>query len=222
MRGPIHERWQDLRAQAADEQDPQKLLELMDEINRLLAQKEKGSSDPPKHDIGSTQRLVTIRIGIDGEWDSSNFTQFFKALNDLYVAIGTMPATYRRGKFSGYPKVNAIQYQSPGFTDIAGVGAIMSEIRQLVQFLLERKDKAEERAAKVQAMSIANDRARIENARLLAGVSESPTSFDLLRWNQVAKASLSLDHLIERDLITSVDERPPNDAAEEGPKKKKR
>jgi hypothetical protein len=33
------ERWQNLCEQAANEQDPQKLLELVREINRLLAEK---------------------------------------------------------------------------------------------------------------------------------------------------------------------------------------
>lgn len=33
------ERWMELAAQAADEQDPHKLTELIDEIDRLLAEK---------------------------------------------------------------------------------------------------------------------------------------------------------------------------------------
>lgn len=41
MKGPIRERWEELCAQAAEEQDPVKLLELTQEINRLLAEKEK-------------------------------------------------------------------------------------------------------------------------------------------------------------------------------------
>ena len=35
MQGPTRERWQELCAQAAEEQDPEKLLELVKEINRL-------------------------------------------------------------------------------------------------------------------------------------------------------------------------------------------
>jgi hypothetical protein len=41
MQGPTRERWQELCAQAAEEQDPEKLLELVKEINRLLEEKEK-------------------------------------------------------------------------------------------------------------------------------------------------------------------------------------
>jgi len=40
MHGETRERWQNLCAKAADEQDPQKLLELVKEITRLLDEKE--------------------------------------------------------------------------------------------------------------------------------------------------------------------------------------
>ncbi|MFZ0584280.1 MAG: hypothetical protein WAN72_04765 [Candidatus Acidiferrales bacterium] len=39
MQGETRERWQELCEQAAKEQDPTKLLELVEEINRLLAVK---------------------------------------------------------------------------------------------------------------------------------------------------------------------------------------
>ncbi|HEX3321942.1 MAG TPA: hypothetical protein VHR84_14635 [Terriglobales bacterium] len=40
MEGKNRERWQDLCAQAADEQDPEKLIALVSEINKLLEEKE--------------------------------------------------------------------------------------------------------------------------------------------------------------------------------------
>jgi len=40
MKGETCERWRKLCEQAAVEQDPEKLLELADEINRLLDEKE--------------------------------------------------------------------------------------------------------------------------------------------------------------------------------------
>ena len=40
MQGEIRERWQILCEQAAIEQDPERLLELTAEINRLLLEKE--------------------------------------------------------------------------------------------------------------------------------------------------------------------------------------
>jgi len=39
MQAKNRERWQELCEQAANEQDPTKLLELIEEINRLLAAK---------------------------------------------------------------------------------------------------------------------------------------------------------------------------------------
>jgi hypothetical protein len=41
MKGKIRERWMHLCEQAALEQDPEKLMELVSEINRLLEEKEK-------------------------------------------------------------------------------------------------------------------------------------------------------------------------------------
>jgi hypothetical protein len=55
MQGEKKERWQELCAQAAKEQDPEKLLALTLEINRLLEEKEDRvkaarKSDTPKPD----------------------------------------------------------------------------------------------------------------------------------------------------------------------------
>lgn len=47
MKGETRERWQHLCAKAADEQDPQKLLELVQEINRLLQEKEQRLAGQP-------------------------------------------------------------------------------------------------------------------------------------------------------------------------------
>jgi hypothetical protein len=46
MQGEDKERWQELCAQAAAEQDPKKLLELVGEINRLLEKKERRLRTP--------------------------------------------------------------------------------------------------------------------------------------------------------------------------------
>lgn len=40
MQGPVRERWQQLCEQAANEQDPKRLMELVKEINRLLLDKQ--------------------------------------------------------------------------------------------------------------------------------------------------------------------------------------
>jgi len=53
MKGETGERWKELCAEAAIEQDPQRLLELVKEINRLLEEKEarlKGSKPEPERE----------------------------------------------------------------------------------------------------------------------------------------------------------------------------
>jgi len=46
MEGETRERWQELCEQAANEQDPQKLMELIRETNVLLEEKEKCLHQP--------------------------------------------------------------------------------------------------------------------------------------------------------------------------------
>jgi len=49
MQGPTRERWEELCEQAANEQDSDKLLELVKEINRLLAEKQDRLSNKKPH-----------------------------------------------------------------------------------------------------------------------------------------------------------------------------
>ena len=51
MKGDTKERWMELCAQAAVEQDPQKLMELVEEINNLVEEKERrlGIIPYPRH-----------------------------------------------------------------------------------------------------------------------------------------------------------------------------
>lgn len=53
VQGAIKERWQKLCQQAVEEQDPARLLELAEEINRLLGEKE----EPLNH-----QRIDSIKV----------------------------------------------------------------------------------------------------------------------------------------------------------------
>ena len=46
MQGPTRERWYELCNQAVDEKDPEKLLALVKEINRLLEEKEARLKQP--------------------------------------------------------------------------------------------------------------------------------------------------------------------------------
>jgi hypothetical protein len=49
MQGPTRERWEELCEQAANEQDSDKLLELVKEINRLLAEQQDRLSNKKPH-----------------------------------------------------------------------------------------------------------------------------------------------------------------------------
>ena len=52
MKDEKREHWLDLCAQAADEQDPQKLMKLVEQINRLLLAKEdRLKSGPPAESL---------------------------------------------------------------------------------------------------------------------------------------------------------------------------
>jgi hypothetical protein len=53
MQGPNLERWQELCRQAATEEDPKKLLELIAEINRLLQEKENRLREQAQRKDGS-------------------------------------------------------------------------------------------------------------------------------------------------------------------------
>ncbi len=48
MKGPKKERWMELCEQAAKEQDPEKLSQLVAEIDRMLQEKQDRLNNPPK------------------------------------------------------------------------------------------------------------------------------------------------------------------------------
>jgi hypothetical protein len=56
MTGDTRERWMQLCEQAANEQDPEKLLQLVEEINRLLEEKEQRLGIKPKKDSTKEDR----------------------------------------------------------------------------------------------------------------------------------------------------------------------
>mmetsp|Transcript_23602 Transcript_23602/g.41810 ORF Transcript_23602/g.41810 Transcript_23602/m.41810 type:complete len:173 (-) Transcript_23602:191-709(-) len=98
-----------------------------------------------------------LRLHIDGEWKAQEFSDFFLSLQSLsYYAIADMEYRFapsradslslgRLRKHNATLNVRRIEYASPGFTDLAGFGAILSEIRQFLEFLIthigERKQR---------------------------------------------------------------------------------
>ena len=64
MQGPVREEWQELCEQAAIEQDSVKLLELTQEIERLLAEKQDGlgrRKNESVRDIVQPPKAVAVR-----------------------------------------------------------------------------------------------------------------------------------------------------------------
>jgi hypothetical protein len=59
MQGEIKERWLELCELAAREQNPEKLLHYVQEINRLLDEKQKRINQPPKLKLSSTHSQDT-------------------------------------------------------------------------------------------------------------------------------------------------------------------
>jgi hypothetical protein len=52
MRGEKRERWMDICSQVANEQDPDKVLELVKKLNEMLEEKEKRLGILPKKESG--------------------------------------------------------------------------------------------------------------------------------------------------------------------------
>lgn len=56
MQGEKRERWMELCSQAASEQDPAKLMELVEQINALLEEKERRLGILPKQTHNESER----------------------------------------------------------------------------------------------------------------------------------------------------------------------
>jgi hypothetical protein len=93
--------------------------------------------------------MEKLRITIDGDWKAADFAAFFKELDTIFRYISfryTIVAfdnssesperlVQMRSRF-GPLRVEKIQYGSPGFTDLVGLGAAIRELREFIQFLI--------------------------------------------------------------------------------------
>lgn len=118
---------------------------------------------------------MSLRLIIDGEWDASDFADFFAALDDLYshLALTLEYESLRPGVYAfglRRPPIGAryslqvkrIAYGSPGFTDIAGLASAMREIRELFQFLITHWSGREDRKIERQRASLEVANMRLE------------------------------------------------------------
>lgn len=98
-----------------------------------------------------------LRLYIDGEWSAEEFSKFFASLQSLsYYWIADMEYRFapprasersigRLRQHNAQLMVKRIEFASPGFTDLAGFGAILSEIRQFVEFLITHVSQTKDR-----------------------------------------------------------------------------
>ena len=105
---------------------------------------------------------MELRVHIDGDWTAEEFSEFFGALQSLSYMWGVdMEYRFASPRASQLPLsrltsrnatlyVKRIIYASPGFTDVAGFGAILSEIRQFLEFLINHIARREERKLDLQ------------------------------------------------------------------------
>jgi len=68
--------------------------------------------------------------------------------------------------------VLAIEYGSPGFADLAGLGKAMEEIRKFLEVLIKRRDDARLRAAQDERYELENQKIKLENARAFVSLAE--------------------------------------------------
>lgn len=107
---------------------------------------------------------MSLRIEIDGHWSAADFAAFYQSLNELYqfFLFDRDPFWLERGpygRYIGYRRIDgasleveAIQFASPGFTDLTGIAAAVKELREFMQFVIthisERGDRRLDRELK--------------------------------------------------------------------------
>ena len=116
---------------------------------------------------------MALRINIDGEWSASDFSALFAELHSYYEFSASRFRSFayapieddrfliRLAALSTPLQVRRIQFGSPGFTDLAGIGALTRELREFVQFLIVHFRDSEDRK-----LSREERRIRIAQARL--------------------------------------------------------
>jgi hypothetical protein len=116
-----------------------------------------------------------LRVGIAGDWNASDFAAFFGEADNFYEfsavrfrilaysPIDQSPQMLRRSAAVGQPlAVRRIQYASPGFTDLVGLGALTRELREFLQFLIVHFREREDRKLARDEQRIRIARARLE------------------------------------------------------------
>ncbi|MEM9638209.1 MAG: hypothetical protein AAGA94_11230 [Pseudomonadota bacterium] len=114
---------------------------------------------------------MILRLHIDGNWTAREFSEVFQFLDRYnqmlsfrFRAIafgGPEELLLQMASRAGPLKVGAIRYGSKGFTDLVGLGAILKEVREFLQFMIMHfREKAD------RELSHEQKRIEIAHARL--------------------------------------------------------
>ncbi|MCP3369651.1 hypothetical protein [Bradyrhizobium cajani] len=96
--------------------------------------------------------------------------------------------------------VARIQFASPGFTDLAGIGKVIGEIRRFVMAIVERYDAKEDRALARAEKEQTVISKKIANAERLLNLSNK-MGLDHQTRNMMVRQALDIDRYIEEKVI---------------------
>jgi hypothetical protein len=155
---------------------------------------------------------------MDGSWSVSQFSRCLRDLQQLadYIENGTQPGNYFRSEVNDGAfrilgdrdslSIVRISLASPGFTDIAGVAAVIRELRLFLEFLIglyvNRNDRELDR-----------EQRRIELERVRRSVLAGETESKIARANPqvldyyTTEASSVLEGAVFDKRIVSVKDR---------------
>lgn len=113
-------------------------------------------------------------------------------------------------------EVRRINYASPGFSDLAGIGSVIGHLKDFILKLLERHDSRRQRELSEERAALENDRIRIENARnfvaLARDLGYSETDVRMLM-AYVDRKQEPLVRLVEQQKLRGVSK--PDDSSEQ-------
>src|SRR5208283_3702640 len=111
-------------------------------------------------------------------------------------------------------EVRRVSYASPGLADLAGIGAVVGHVKDLVIKLVDRRDTQRQRELSDERAALENDRIRLENARNFVALGRDLGYSDRelrLLVAQVDKKQEPLVRLIEQQKLRGVSTPDPGD-----------
>ncbi len=103
--------------------------------------------------------------------------------------------------------VSSIQYASPGFTDVTGVGQVLGHVKDLITKLLEMRASRDERKLRNRLLEQQVEEAKLKNIEkkidLLKKMGYSDTACQILI-GEVAPSIMFLEEAVSSGLITNV------------------